>query len=151
MLLKEKLIKIERSEVEAHGILQKYYVPASTLFIEDFEKVPSESLLALSTSAYACFLHINMERLMGALSVFQLIKETHGRNIEISSEQLEELALEFARHLAHVGRKYEEEMSDMSRETLSIKIYSEALNRVMTQDKWKKFFGDITNLGLTYK
>jgi len=147
-LLKARLIRIERTEVGTHGILQKYYEPTSSLFIEDFEKVPSKLLLALSTSTYAYFLHLNMERLMGILSVFQLIEEIRGRSIEISPEQLEELAEEFATSVARIGKKYEKTESDISRETLSIKIYSEALKVIVTKSRWKKLFAGAVDLGL---
>lgn len=139
-LLKAKLIKIERTEIGSHGILQKYYEPISSLFIEDLEKMPLESLLAQSTSTYAYFLHVNMERLMGMLSALQLIKETRGRSIRISSKEFKELTQEVARSVARVGRKYEKTDMGMDRETLLIKIYSEALKSVITKNKWKKLF-----------
>lgn len=147
-LLKAGLIKIERTEIGTHGILEKYYEPTSSLFVEDFERVLSELLLNLSTSAYAYFLHINMERLMGILSVFHLIMEARGQSIEISSEQLEELAEEFAMQVACIGKRYERIMPDMSRETLAVKIYSEALSAMISKGSMKKFFTGIVNLRL---
>lgn len=147
-LLKERLIRIERTEVGTHGILQKYYEPASSLFIEDFERVPLESLLDLSASTYTYFLHMNMERLLGIMSVFQLFGETQDQSIELTPQQLEELAEEFATHLARIGKEYEKSESDMPRETALIRIYSEALKAMMTEERWKTFFADIADLHL---
>ena len=40
LLHKTRLIRIARTKAESHGILQKYYEPTSSLFIEDFETTP---------------------------------------------------------------------------------------------------------------
>lgn len=63
-------------------------------------------------------------------------------NIKISSEELKELSQEIARYIAQVGRKYEKTETNMSRETLLIKIYIEALKLLITKTKWKKLFQD---------
>lgn len=136
-LLKAGLIKITKTRVGPHGILEKYYEPIAKLFIEDWEKVPPE------LKRY--FLHSHMERVRGMLSVFYLIAENQGQKIEIRSEEVERLAQEIAKRVAIVAEKYEDMETDIDRETLLIKIYSETLKMMITEIKWKNFFPKIIN------
>jgi len=74
------------------------------------------------------------------LSVFQLIGKKRGEPINVTSDQLKELAQEVARQMTKVGKRYEKTGTAMNRETLLITIYSEALKEVMAESKWKDFF-----------
>lgn len=132
LLRKARLIRIARTKVESHGILQKFYEPTSNLFIEDFDKTPPH--------LQKYFLQFHIERLRGMLSVFQLIGKKRGEPIKVSSDELKELAQEIARQMANVGKIYEKTGATMNRETLLITIYSEALKEVMAENKWKDFF-----------
>jgi len=138
LLLKAGLIKIKEAKVGSHGILEKYYEPTAKLFIEDWEKIP------LDLRRY--FVHSHMERLRGMISVFQLIAEEQGQSIEITSKEIKELAQEIAKRIPTVAEKYENIETDMDRETLLIKIYSETLKIQMNEEKWKPFFSKIKNL-----
>lgn len=135
LLRKTRLIRIARTKAESHGILQKYYEPTSSLFIEDFETTPPH--------LQKYFLQFHLERLRGMLSVFQLIGKTRGEPIKVTSDELKELAQEIARQMAKVGKRYETTEATINRETLLITIYSEALKEIMTEDKWKDFFANI--------
>ena len=132
LLRQSRLIKIAYTKVESHGIIQKYFEPTSSLFIEDFEKTP------LNLQKY--FLQLHIERLRGMLSVFQLIGTKRGDPITVPPHELKDLAHEIAKQLATVGKKYEKTGASLNRETLLVTIYSEALNIVMTESKWKPFF-----------
>lgn len=135
LLRKTRLIRIARTKAESHGILQKYYEPTSSLFIEDFEATPPH--------LQKYFLQFHLERLRGMLSVFQLIGKTRGEPIKVTSDELKELAQEIARQMSKVGKRYETTEATINRETLLITIYSEALKEIMTEDKWKDFFANI--------
>ena len=135
LLHKTRLIRIARTKAESHGILQKYYEPTSSLFIEDFETTPPH--------LQKYFLQFHLERLRGMLSVFQLIGKTRGEPIKITSDELKELAQEIARQMSKVGKRYETTEATINRETLLITIYSEALKEIMTEDKWKDVFANI--------
>ena len=135
LLRKTRLIRIARTNAESHGILQKYYEPTSSLFIEDFETTPHH--------LQKYFLQFHLERLRGMLSVFQLIGKTRGEPIKVTSDELKELAQEIARQMSKVGKRYETTEATINRETLLITIYSEALKEIMTEDKWKDFFANI--------
>lgn len=74
------------------------------------------------------------------LSVFQLIGKNRGEPIDVTSDELKELAHEVARQMAKVGKRYERTGATLNRETLLIAIYSEALKEVITQSRWKDFF-----------
>jgi predicted transcriptional regulator len=132
LLRQSRLIKIAYRQVESHGIVQKYFQPTSSLFIEDFEKTP--------TNLQKYFLQLHIERLRGMLSVFQLIGKKRGNPITVTPNELKDLAHEIAKQLAHVARKYDNIAESLNRETLLVTIYSEALNIVMTESKWKPFF-----------
>ena len=132
LLRKTRLIRVARTKVESHGILQKFYEPTSNLFIEDFDKTPAH--------LQKYFLQFHIERLRGMLSVFLLIGKKRGEPVKVTSDELKELAQEIARQMAKVGERYEKTGIAMNRETLLIRIYSEALNEVMTESRWKGFF-----------
>lgn len=132
LLHKARLIRIVRTKAESHGIIQKFYEPTSNLFIEDFEKTPPH--------LQRYFLQFHLERLRGMLSALQLIGKKHVEPIKITSDQLKDLAEEVARHMSSVGKRYEKTGATMNRETLLIRIYSETLKEVMTEEKWKDFF-----------
>jgi len=74
------------------------------------------------------------------LSVFQLIGKKRGEPIDVTSDELKELAHEIARQMAKVGKRYERTGATLNRETLLIAIYSEALKEVITESRWKDFF-----------
>ena len=135
LLHKTRLIRIARTKAESHGILQKYYEPTSSLFIEDFETTPPH--------LQKYFLQFHLERLRGMLSVFQLIGKTRGESIKVTSVELKELAQEIAKQTSKVGKRYETTEATINRETLLITSYSEALKEIMTEDKWKDFFANI--------
>ncbi|MEM3641016.1 MAG: winged helix-turn-helix domain-containing protein [Candidatus Bathyarchaeia archaeon] len=138
LLRKAGLIKIKEAKVGSHGILEKYYEPAAKLFIEDWEKIP------LDLRRY--FVHSHMERLRGMISVFQLIAEEQGKSVEVTSKEIKELAQEIAKRIPEVAEKYENIETNMDRETLLIKIYSETLKIQMNKGEWKDFFSKIKNL-----
>lgn len=138
-LRKAGLIKIGRTKVGSYGILEKYYEPTSSLFIEDFDRTPQK--------LRKYFLQKNIELLRGMLSVLQLIGERQGRSVEISRDQLKELAEDIAKCMARVGERYEQKEMDVGRENLLIKIYSEALTAVMAESKWRDFFANLIDLG----
>jgi len=138
LLRKAGLITIRRAEVGSHGILEKYYEPTAKLFIEDWENIPPD--------LRRYFVHSHMERLRGMLSVFQLLAEERDQNIEVSSDEINELARTIARRIAMVGKKYEETETDVDRETLIIRIYSETLRTEMVEGNWKDFFSKIGSL-----
>jgi len=133
------LIRVSHTKIGSHGILEKYYEPTSTLFLEDFDKIPPE--------LQRYFIHGHIERLRGMLSVFQITEEAQGQTIEITPEQLKELAQDIARRMVSVGEKYEHVETEIGRENLLIKIYGETLKAIMAESKWQKFFPRASNLG----
>lgn len=131
-LLKAGLIRITKTKVGSHGILEKYYEPTSTLLLEDFDKIPPE--------LQRYFIHGHIERLRGMLSAFQIMGEAQGQVVEIDPDQLKELAQEIARRMTSIGEKYEQIETEIGRENLLIKIYSETLKSIMAESMWQRFF-----------
>ncbi|MFQ6064836.1 MAG: ArsR/SmtB family transcription factor [Candidatus Bathyarchaeia archaeon] len=130
-----KLVRIEHSEVGSHGILEKYYEPTSNLFVEDYEKGPA------GLEKY--FMHTNIERLRGVLSLLQILAEKRDKEIEITKEELKDMAQAIANRLPTIARRYEKTPRSTTEESLNIKIYSETLKSVMKESRWKKIFADI--------
>ncbi|MEM2875597.1 MAG: hypothetical protein QXL67_01400, partial [Candidatus Bathyarchaeia archaeon] len=60
-------------------------------------------------------------------------------------DQLKELAQEIARCMTGVGEKYEQTETEVGRENLLIKIYSETLKSMMAESRWQKFFQSASN------
>ncbi|MCD6593193.1 winged helix-turn-helix transcriptional regulator [Candidatus Bathyarchaeota archaeon] len=129
LLMKAGLIDISRIEAEKHGILQKYYTTMASLFIVDPEKIPED--------AKRYFLQVQIEHLLGILSVFKLRHQLS----KISSEELEDLAKVMLEQLKTVGQKYVDQKVEMEdSESLEIKIYAEALARLTKQKEWRSIF-----------
>ncbi|RLI37424.1 hypothetical protein DRO55_01340 [Candidatus Bathyarchaeota archaeon] len=121
------LIEISRVEAEEHGILQKYYSAIAALFIVDPDFMPDD------VKRY--FLKTQMEHLRGMFSVFRL----HDQIFEVSSKDMEELAVAMMRQLKVVGERYAGEfVEDGDAETLRVKIYAEALANLTRQREWSK-------------
>ncbi|MFH0748518.1 MAG: helix-turn-helix domain-containing protein [Candidatus Bathyarchaeota archaeon] len=132
LLRKAGLIRIRRTKVGPHGILEKYYEPTANLFLEDWEKIPPDLRRYL--------VHSHMERLRGMLSVFQLLAEEQGQSIDVNSREVIDLAQTIASHIAHIGEHYKKINRNMDREILLIRIYSDTLKSQMADNKWKSFF-----------
>jgi len=130
-LLKAGLIKIASTRVGTYGILEKYYEPTYILFLEDFDKIPPE--------LQRYFIHGHIERLRGMLSAFQIMKGAE-QAIEITPDELKELAQEIARQMTSIGERYGQIETEASRENLLIGIYSETFKSIMAGNKWRKFF-----------
>jgi len=132
ILLKAGLITVSEMRVSSHGIVEKYYEPTYTLFLEDVDSIPP--------NLRRYFIHRYIERLRGMLSAFQAIRGVDEQVCAITPEELEELAEEIARHIITVGERYSALETNMGRESLFIKICSEALKSMMRESRWKKFF-----------
>jgi len=128
LLIEAGLIYVEKTEVEKHGIVQKYYKPTAKLFIIDPEKIPN--------SIRRHFIWQQMERLIGALSILQL----NNYNLKISPEILEKLAVAVLEQLREVGMKYVNFETSESVLSLEIKIYGEALTQILKQKEWRDLF-----------
>ena len=135
MLKKAGLIRIKRTRLEAHGILEKYYEPTALLFIEDYHKIPK--------GMRNYFLMVHMERLRGVLIALYLM----GRKVRIAKlsrktasrepDPLRELAGEVLEYMTKLGAKYEDKLTDMDGEALLVKIYGEALKSIMSRNAWQ--------------
>lgn len=129
------LIKIGRTKVGAYGIMEKYYEPTASLFIEDYKKA--------SPKLQKYFLHTHVERLRGMLAVLELLIEKKEKAIQITPYELRDMAQEIANLLPEIAKKYERAQIDANREIVQIKIYGEALKSIISKGKWKDFFPEI--------
>ena len=129
LLMEAGLVEISRAEAEKHGILQKHYTIVASLFIVDPERIPME------IKRY--FLQIQIERLMGILSVFKLYNQAS----RISPKKLEELAKAMLEQFKIVGQKHLKHKVEIEdSESLKVKICAEALASLTKQKEWRSIF-----------
>jgi DNA-binding transcriptional ArsR family regulator len=128
LLMKAQLIYLERVEPEEHGILQKFYSPLAAFFIVDYDRIPND--------AKRYFIQTQILHLRGIFTAFQL----NHHFSSVSPETLEKLAVAMLKQLENIGRKHAEEGPIENAETMKVKIYVEALESLMRQDKWHALF-----------
>ncbi|KYH41532.1 MAG: Helix-turn-helix domain [Candidatus Bathyarchaeota archaeon B26-2] len=128
LLLDAGLIQVAKLEVEAHGIMQKYYAPAASLFIVDPDCIPDD--------VKRFFIQLQIEHLRGMFSVFRL----YHRVSEVSSEDLERLAIAMLRQLKSVGEKCLEAEAPEDPEALRVRVYAEALANLTEEKEWRNLF-----------
>lgn len=131
-LLEAGFVKVSFTKVDPHGILEKYYEPTSTLFIEDFDSIPLENR--------RYFVHGHIERLRGMISAFRILGGEDYKIGEIDPEEITELAQEMARRMARIGERLADHERGVKRENLIIEIYSETLKSVISEERWRRFF-----------
>ncbi len=129
LLKKAGLIEIDKTEVEEHGILQKYYSTSAALFIIDPDSIPED------IKRY--FLDMEMEHLRGILAAFKLKNEIS----RFSADDLKRLAERLLRQLKIAGGKHvKEKTRGEDAELLKIEVYAEALANLTKQREWHRIF-----------
>lgn len=128
LLMDAGLINIDRVEAEEHGILQKYYTPIAVLLIIDPDHIPED--------VQRYFIRTEIEHLRGMFSVFKL----HHHVSEVSSGNLEKLAVAMLKQLKIVGQKHAKDIAREDVESLRVKIYAEALSNLTKQKEWRSLF-----------
>lgn len=116
LLRKIGFLDIARTEVEGHGIMQKFYAPTAYLYLPDVEHLPKE------VARY--YYPINIERIRGVLSA----GEDSGLRSSLDGRDVDRLGEEMAEELVNVGKRYEEtDVNQGEGEELANTIYKEAL------------------------
>lgn len=115
------LIRVARTEPEAHGIIQKFYEANAVYFLADYAKMPLD--------LRRHFIAVNLERLRG---VFAILRALRGIMISLSTEEMEKLAEKVAVALVEVVKERSPKLT--GRESLIINLYGEALGRVIKDD-----------------
>lgn len=119
------LIRIQRTEIEEHGIQEKYYEPVARLFIEDYRTIPERYRKRL--------LQIHIERIRGVLALIKYLKGSEYKEELSSRMKIEKIAEKIAENLTDIGYKYEREDLKLDREGLIIELYSKALEYTVNQ------------------
>ncbi len=147
-----KFIRTKMAKPGSHGILEKYYEPTATLFIEDYNRVPRE--------LRKDFLNLHIERLRGMFSAFHVTgrslnalqpsnkSEKQKIGVATGFDLMFELAREVAKQMTILGKKYAGSETEMDGETFFTKIYSEALGAVMAEDIWRNVFEKMTAMNV---
>jgi DNA-binding transcriptional ArsR family regulator len=128
LLMKARLITINKIEAEKHGILQKYYTPRGVLLIIDPVHIPKE------VERY--FIRTQIEHIRGIFSALQLYHHVS----KVSSKTLEELAVAMLKQLKIIGQKHKKDTAPKDTESLRIKIYAEAFANLIKQKEWRNLY-----------
>ena len=125
ILEQAKLVKVVKREVEAHGIMQRFYRSVALCVVVDTER------MSKSVSKY--FFPANIERLRGVLAALQYSKKEIPKVDTSNLERISELLAVFiAREAAKIATK--QVTSD--RETITIEIYRRALSSLFRLRLW---------------
>lgn len=116
ILLHAKLIRIEKREEEAHGIMQNFYRSVALCIVVDTAK--------MSRLVAKYFFPINIERLRGALAAMS--KRERGF-AQLNSKRLEAIAENLAIEIAVEAAKLENKNASSDREATTLEIYRKAL------------------------
>ncbi|MBS7637599.1 helix-turn-helix domain-containing protein [Candidatus Bathyarchaeota archaeon] len=119
------LIRIQRTEIEEHGIQEKFYEPTARLFIEDYRSIPEKYRKRL--------LQIHIERVRGVLALIKYLKGAEYKEELLSRVEVEKIAEKMAENLTDLGYIYEKEDVKLDRESLIIELYSKALEYTINQ------------------
>ncbi|MCL5067463.1 MAG: helix-turn-helix domain-containing protein [Thaumarchaeota archaeon] len=117
ILLRAKLIEIEKREEEAHGIMQNFYRSIALCIVVDTGQMPK--------SVVKYFFPINIERIRGALAAMRKQRRTLTLNTKRLDAIAENLSVQIAREAAKLG----ERKVTSDRETTAIEIYRRALDK----------------------
>jgi DNA-binding transcriptional ArsR family regulator len=120
ILRKARLLTIAKKVVEEHGIVQKFYLPSSYLYLADVENLPQ------GVARY--YFPINIERVRGALSSF----DSAGWEMDdLTAVRVDEVGERLAKILVSVARKYvDEDVKPGSGEPRVNEIYSRAFAKL---------------------
>ncbi|MCK5625612.1 ArsR family transcriptional regulator [Candidatus Bathyarchaeota archaeon] len=124
-LMQANFIYIIKVEIESHGIQQKFYSPIASLIIASLDRTPD------NIKRY--FIQVQIEHVIGILAAFQSVRAP----FDINSETIEKLALMLWKQLEQTCKKYESIKVIETAESLKIKIYTDALNKLTTSSEWK--------------
>jgi ArsR family transcriptional regulator, repressor of sdpIR and other operons len=120
ILKKWKLVGITKQEVGEHGILQKFYLPSSYLYLPDIENLDPE--------AARYYLPTNIERIRGALSTSRGELSPQ----RLSGTRVDLLGEDFAKVLVEVATKYEgRDVEPGTGESMVNELYSRAFKRLV--------------------
>jgi len=125
LLRRYRLVSVAKTEVEEHGIVQKFYVSNAYFYVPDVEKLP------LDAARY--YYPLNLERARAALGAMKVV--TEGR-VRLKDKDLDSLSEEFAKALVKVARQYEDEEIEVGGGEEQVNsIYSEAITRLLETSK----------------
>ncbi len=134
-----RLVRVVRSEAEAHGIIQKFYEADAQYFVVDYGAVPLELRRHL--------LAVNLERLRGVFA----IKALKGARVTLSSVEMEKVADRMAYFVSEAARRYQALPASGDRESLIVNLYGDAILRAIEADPagMEPLTSQLSALGLT--
>lgn len=135
LLMEGGLIEIIKTEVEEHGIMQKYYASKAAVFIPDFDCAPKQVGKQL--------IYSKKEWVRGILNAFRLREAGNRNHPQIDSDTMDELATDALKKLTVIGRTFEKETTSDDRELILSKIYHKTLVELVRDPKWSGHFDGI--------
>lgn len=122
LLRKIGFLTVAKTEVEGHGIMQKFYAPTAYLYLPDVGSLPKE------VARY--YYPINIERIRGVMSVG---REGVAR-LGLAGREVDKVGEEYAKELVRVAKKYSGmEINQGEGEELVNRLYTEALSGLASE------------------
>jgi len=134
LLMEGGLIEIAKTEVEEHGIMQKYYASKAAVFVPDFDRAAEQVNKQL--------IHSKKEWLRGVLNAFRLRGAEYRSRPRIDSDTMDELAIDALRRLTAISRAHEKEITTDDRELILFRMYRTLLADLVRDPKWSSYFND---------
>jgi DNA-binding transcriptional ArsR family regulator len=113
------LIRVARREVEAHGIVQKFYETMAAIHLVDGKSMP------LEIERY--FMPVRLERALGVVSALSL---TGKEPLQVSTRDVEDFAKALDSSIIEVAQRYPKRVSG-DREEIIREIYRDALRHLV--------------------
>ena len=120
ILANAKLVRIVRREEESHGIMQSFYRSIALCIVVDTKH--------MSDSISKYFFPVNIERIRGAIACSGEKRKRFGN---ISTPFVESVAEKLVLAIANEAEKMGTKKVDADRETVTITIYSKALQSIL--------------------
>lgn len=134
LLMEGGLIEIAKTELEEHGIMQKYYASKAAVFVPDFDRAPEQVSKQL--------IYSKKEWLRGVFNACRLRGVGNKNRLQIDSDTMDELATDALRKLTVISRAYEKEITTDDRELILFRIYRTILADLVRDPKWSNHFNE---------
>ncbi|MGQ9722709.1 MAG: winged helix-turn-helix domain-containing protein [Candidatus Jordarchaeum sp.] len=122
------LISVKKTEVEKHGIVQKFYQSNYLLFIPNYNKATPLIKEQIKRDT--------QNILIGFFVALSTSKKVESRELEEAYQNREKLAEELAEEIYNVSENLsEEESNDSNKEILPFKIYQKSFNELAKNSK----------------
>ncbi len=121
------LISVKKTEVEKHGIVQKFYQSNYKLFVPNYNKAPPITKEQIKRDTENI--------LIGFFAALSTSKKIENKELEEAYKNKEKLAEELAEEIYNISEKISENESNEPKESLPLEIYQKSLYELLRNNK----------------